>query len=364
MTRGAADWTAHLREGGTTTWRSWRTAHPDATATGGAAQLEVLRRLERDGARDVHGLADLMLSTAALGRGIVDPPIVGPQPTTAGAPAVEPDELPTRELLRVAAVAAARLAPASATGAVRPAGQPLPWWRRRGVVLHGSPLTAGRLAERVRAAGHDHGGRSALRIVVVRPFAAGMAETWASRIARGGTLRWPRLWTRVAVTGELPPPVDVLARATRLGREHPGRVHVLVAEDADVVAGLLGDLVPLPPGASAPAPDLDPDLWEARRWLNRADAAMADRLPRFTPFAATGSGRTLGPPPAYAAWARAQAERLADGLAGAHPDYAVHGDPASVVRLPARSAQPDPEAVLDRLLGLVVTWWNRSGGAG
>ena len=62
-----------------------------------------------------------------------------------------------------------------------------------------------------------------------------MAEQWAARTQRGGSLKWTTLWRRRVAAGHLPPPIDVAAIADRLaGRREP--VHVVITRDAQEAA--------------------------------------------------------------------------------------------------------------------------------
>ena len=76
-------WVAHLANGGTSTWRDWRTsaAHlPESGTRGrylpGAQQLELLRRLNLAG-RPSAALATRVLEASAPGRGTPDLQLVG-----------------------------------------------------------------------------------------------------------------------------------------------------------------------------------------------------------------------------------------------------------------------------------------------
>ena len=131
-------WADHLRSGGTTTWSVWLedgpgTATPTRPLPDGV-HLELLRRLNTAAGDElVPGLADLVLSTASPGRGLVDVPLPWPpDPPRYGSPAIDPERLPEEELIRLATGVIVRLLPGLPDPEVpaEPSSLPVPWRRR------------------------------------------------------------------------------------------------------------------------------------------------------------------------------------------------------------------------------------------
>jgi hypothetical protein len=355
-TDGVASWADHLRRGGTTTWREWRTApdnpdpHAGAVGGAGATQLEVVRRLAdaRPGLAAFPVLADRVLRTPAAGRGPVDVPLPG-DPHTFGAPAAEPDLLPATELLRVAsAVLAGLMGPAQPAAPEPPS--PGRWWRR-GVVVHGSPVAARHVRAAVRAAGLPDGGRRARHVVLGGPLEQMMFEAWVTRIHRGGGVRWARFWDLRVAGDALPGTVDVATRAAALadGRR---RVDVVLGADTAATAAAALRLLGLP--AATPAdPLLDVATTEARRRLNLCAPTAAVPAGLFRP----GDVHALAAPASHRVWADQTAARIVDALSGRGDGYAVHGDPAVVVRRSSGAAAPDLDAALAATLTAIADAW-------
>src|SRR5215208_5318111 len=138
-------WATQLRGGSTQTWTEFlatpaapsETTHRDDPLPG-VAQLELVRRLAPAGLPEFDQLADLILSTAGPGRGLLDAPLPWPRgtDTTIGTPPVAPEDVAADELLRVGAGALVRLLAAESREPVaRPSRRWRPW--QRGFTLLG-----------------------------------------------------------------------------------------------------------------------------------------------------------------------------------------------------------------------------------
>lgn len=375
--REAVDsWTEHLRSGGTTTWATWVSwgDEPDGTATPGgasAAHLEVARRLNALTGTAHPTLVDLVLHAPPTGRGQVDPPLPWPGGARFGTPAVEPDQLPTTELLRIAVPVLAGLLPTVPPGEPAPIRPPRAWPWRHSVRVAGSRLTVDAVRAGLREQGVPTSRRRATHLVVARPLEVMMAEHWHARSLRGGAAKWWRVWRRALAVDDLPPSVqpDLLAsRRTARGRS----VHVVVAATddrlTDLVAGAVGHRVPLP---SAP----DPNQTDLLRLLNPVLAitagrertrALVDVLNRRVLPDARASLTTPPAPLAVPPWAhdwavdraREMAERIRSG------GYAVHGDPDDLVPTdrPGASSTVDRDRTLELALAAGVRAWQLQGG--
>ncbi len=408
-----SSWTAHLRGGGTTPWRTWVTEPPadspkdhladsptdspadspadspvgspspdrapaphlGARSLPDAVHLELVRRLNlaSPGPRSsLEGLADRVLQTAAPGRGLIDVPLPWtPSPRTFGTPAIDPERLPPEELVRLSIGVLAHLLPSVPPPAPvdLPTRWPLPWRRR--FRLHGSPATASAVRHSLLAQGYVESDWRPTHVVIALPLEVMMAEHWRTSVRSGGILKWHTVWRRAQASGRLPDSIDVTAAAARLHGRRREPVHVVVAreaqEAAEVTARILGAR-PVPVEA-------------------RTDAATSDLLRRFNRIAALVHGPSRVPelagtlvelldeadaqpsrvapaatPPASLAWAHDVAVTSAEELRAAA--YAVHGDPEylapGVHRLPG---PVDPERTLELAVTACLRAWLLQGGA-
>ena len=272
----------HLRAGGTTSWSAWGADSRDRPSpversrepSPSAVHLELVRRINEQGGESVPGLADLVLSTPAPGRGRVDVPVPWPQPGTRfGSPPIDPARLPEEELVRVAVGVLTRLLPRVPTPPAAPelARWPVPWRRR--FRLHGSPGTVAAVRAGLLEQGLVETDWRPVHIVLARPLEVMMAEHWAAATERGAHQRWTPLWRRAQATDGLPPRLDVVAIADRLSKA-PGRrrdpVHLVIARDPDE-AGCHGR-------SPAPRPRVRPTARPGRRaGRPAAPAQPADR---------------------------------------------------------------------------------------
>lgn len=365
-------WADHLRAGRTTTWSEFLTdpTSSGGTSTGplpGAAQLEVTRRLAEVDLPDFATLADLVLTTAGPGRGLVDVPLPWPDAadTRIGTPPVEPELLPPDELLRVCAGVLATLLAQEPVDT--PARRSRPWrpWRR-GFTLLGAPATV----QAVRSALLDHGlregGSRTTWFVLGGPLEDLMTQRWSARVRAGAGMRWQRMWRTAAANDRLPPAIALPTIAGHLADEFsPSRVHVVLAEDATASLAAIGDVLGVEAGQVTARYDvLGTDLLRRVNpvlGLAVGDAARRDIVDRVWPEITDGEDSgPLATPAAHLDWAVATGERMASALSGAR--YAVHGDPALVVptRRPGVRPAPDPDDVLAHALVVVGRAWRRS----
>lgn len=385
----ARAWAVALRSGATATWAEFRadtTAAP-GPAEGpvpGSAQLELVRRLglHAAGLSDFAALAELVLSTASPGRGLVDTPLPWPGEERAfGTPAIEPELLPADELVRAATAVLIRLlVEQPSTPVPRPRGQR--WWRRGFVVL-GAPGTAEVVRDALLEAGWREGGRRARYLVLGGPLVDMMAERWVDRLQAGGEIRWARAWRVAASRDRIPARLHLPEVAARLAAEHgPDRVHVILGDDPQTVLAAVSAAlrVELAVDATSPTDVVGADLLrrlnpllalavgpEARTQVVAGPWTSARAAVR--PVGCTQHG--LAVPEAARRWAAATADRIAAELraAGAAGDYAVHGDPALVAEGlhlgteptdPDRPTSVDPADVLELALAMIAELWDQA----
>jgi hypothetical protein len=373
-------WAVHLRAGGTTTWSTWRDAGVRDQADVAvlrplpdAIHLELVRRINLAAGQDAQGLGDLadrVLATGAPGRGLLDVPLPWPAaPRRFGTPAIDPEQVPEEELIRLAVGVLAHLLP----GVPRPAPEelPSPWplpWRRR-FRLHGSPGTVGAVRRSLLGQGLVETDWRPVHVVIARPVEVMMAEHWATSVRSGGILKWSTVWRRAEAAGSLPDPIDVAAIAHRL-RDRPHEpLHVVVAREADDAAALAAEVLRARPVAIRDSGD--PGESDLLRRLNRLTALThGPRLVRELSrklvatldeeSAETREAASPVTPPASLAWANEVAVASAEEIRRA--GYAVHGDPDAL----APNADRLPGAVdRERTLELAVTaclrTWHRRG---
>lgn len=367
-------WADHLRAGHTDTWSEFQTVPTThaGTATGplpGAAQLEVTRRLAGEGLPDFAALADLLLTTAGPGRGLVDVPLPWPDAADDGArigtPPVEPELLPADELLRVCAGVLATLL--AQEPVEPPAPQARPWrpWRR-GFTLLGAPATVQAVRAALLDRGLREGGSRTTWFVLGGPLEDLMSQRWSARVRAGAGMRWQRMWRTAAANDRLPPAIALPTVADHLAEEFSmDRVHVVLAEDATTTLATIAEVLGVEAGEATTRHDvLGTDLLRRVNpvlGLALGDAsrrAVVDRVwPELSDVEDSGP---LAAPAAQLEWAIATGERMAGALTGAR--YAVHGDPALVVptRRPGVRRAPDPDDVLAHALVVVGRAWRRS----
>jgi hypothetical protein len=384
-------WTAHLRGGGTTPWSAWRQEDATEQTTPSpvepsrdlplpsATHLELVRRINQEaGGTPVPGLVDLVLTTAAPGRGRVDVPLSWPTDQAAlrfGTPAVESDEVPGDELVRLAVGVLARQLPLLPPPPPAPAPDLARWpapWRRR-FRLYGSPGTVAGVRSALLAQGLVESDWRPVHIVLARPLEVMMAEHWAGATALGGHLRWTTVWRRAEAAGALPPRLDVVGIAERLAARSRSRdpVHLVVAREPDEVAVHVADLLRVRPfdlGAGGDAARTD-----LLRRLNRLTAlthgpGQVRRLAStLSELLADASARVpaVDVPTGSRKWARRSAaaavERLGRSTRAA--GYAVHGEPGSLA--PTGSGLPgtiDPRQTLEVAVEACLRTWRRQEG--
>jgi hypothetical protein len=379
-------WTAHLRAGGTTPWSAWRqesrppspVEHSRDLPLPSATHLELVRRINQEaGGEPVPGLVDLVLTTAAPGRGRVDVPLswpaAGQDSPRFGTPPVEPDQVPGDELVRLAVGVLARQLPRLPPPAPAPdlTRWPAPWRRR--FRLYGSPGTVAGVRSALLAQGLVESDWRPVHIVLGRPLEVMMAEHWAATTAQGGHPRWATLWRRAEANKALPPRLDVVGITERLAARRRARepVHLVVAREPDEVAAEVADVLrarafDLGAGGDAARTDLLRRLnrlttlthgpGQVHRLATTLSELLADSSPRVP---------ALDVPAGTRKWARRSAaaavERLERSPRGA--GYAVHGDPGSLA--PTGSGLPgtiDPRQTLEVAVEACLRTWRRQEG--
>jgi len=363
-------WIAHLREGGTTPWRSWTGS--DASDQGrylpGAQQLELLRRLNLAG-RPSSTLVERVLAASAPGRGRPDLELVGvDEARRFGPPAVDPGTLPDEELLRVAtgllALDLASRVEMREMVVDPSAGQPFPSSRRRTrrtrrprrprrlrtrYELAGDPWLASAYTDALVADGRPPGGGGRAVHVLGGDLSTMLAHTWSAGAFGTGTPSWPDFLARLQARRRLPRRVDLPGVVERFrARPHTGRVGVVL--DLGELPGLVGvrrlDAVS---DAPAHATELARQIGVALSLhvLPAEQAALLSSVLR--PRMAGVAGALPDVPPEHRDWVEDAAFGLRQRLLRAR--YPVVGDPD--VLLPSWSGRP-PDSVLGLAIELLM----------
>lgn len=338
-------WVAHLRAGGTTPWSTWADTAPATEQRGrylpGAAQLELLRRLNLQGAPDPT-LTERVLAASAPGRGRPDLALTGVLPETAfGPPPADPSALPPDELVRVATLLIAEDVVAAGDP---PAPHGVRRFRRHFRLL-GDPELARPVREALTADGRPPGGPSPTVVIVGTDLDAMLAHVWTARAFGAGVRPWPEWLASEVRRSRLSPRIDLAAVAVDwASRVGPGRVHV-VFDDTRLAGRLAGRRRSVPAGM-----ELCADAVE----LGRRTAPVVGTLVtperrsllmwhRLRPALADHPGAGLRVPTRHHAWLTDRTTDLRRRLA--RGDYAVHGDLAQPADRPGVTA-PDEERVL------------------
>lgn len=244
MTSGAAGrdrawgWVAHLREGGTTPWAQWSTpAEPSGRVLPGAAQLELLRRLNlTDSGPVAPALVERVLRVTPPGRAPAELELLGAAVDDRfGMPGVDPAALPDEEVLRSATHLLAQdlvtLGPVP-----RPAPRGRLW--RRGLRVAGDPWLRSELQRSLNTAGHAP--RPGDRVVVVgAPLPVMLADAWTHACYERPVAGWEEWLEQWRDSGGLPPGVG-LAAITQRWVERVGGRRVEVVLDERLLPRVVG----------------------------------------------------------------------------------------------------------------------------
>ncbi len=363
MTPRAWGWVAHLRDGGSTPWRSWAgEAEPQGSYLPGAQQLELLRRLNAE-APVSPALAARVLAASAPGRGRPELLLEGAAaPSPHGLPPVDPARLPDDELVRVAAGLLAEDLSA-ATVPSPPRATRRPWQRPYRLV--GDPWLADPIREGLVAAARPPGGPRATVLIAGTDLATMLTHAWALRCFGPGAPPWAEWLDEALRPGRLPASVD-LVRSARHWSERVGPRRLTVVLDPTAVPRLAGaprrraraitDRVPaVPADAAELARRVGPVLGVLVAPERRELLLRRVLLPRLA-----GAGPTLTVPPDRLRRVRRRAARVRDALLEGR--YAVHGDPSALLPRSAAgptgptgpaTTEPDGAAVLSLALRLL-----------
>ncbi|MDN4172099.1 hypothetical protein QWY28_04015 [Nocardioides sp. SOB77] len=349
--RRAWGWVASLREGGTTPWSAWT---GEAQARGrvlpGAQQLELLRRVNLAG-RPTPELVRRVLGASAPGRGRPDLELVGAvDPGPFGPRPVDPADLPTDELVRVATSVLADDLVATALPEAPSARRP---WRRR-FRLVGDPWLADAARAELRARGRAAGGRGSVALVLATDLGTMLTHAWAHRVTGEGAPPW-RAWLAEAVARDrVPPRADVL-HALRAWDARVGRERVRLVLDPAALPGLTGTRRPLaaPPALSADGAELARRTAPVLGLLVRPERRTRVLREVLVPRVVALGGPPLVVSPEHAAWVAAQAERVHRTVRAA--GYPVVGDPGALLpREHAGVAEPSEDGVLALAVRLLL----------
>ena len=398
-------WVDHLRAGGTTPWRDFRSGHrtdlvpdqapdqaPDRADVSrgrlpGAAQLELARLLAERAANqpdpdpDARGaLIDRALERSGPGRGLLELPLdlvgdlagklAGKPTDRAGAPATDPADVPAEELVRVGVgLLVAELLRAGAQ-----AGSNRNRRRRRrpfsgSFLLGGAPTTTAAVRAALADAGHLGGGRSPEVLLLAPPLEQMLGQVWSARVQRGAPVSWTDFVGRWSRQVALPPSADLSALARSWAeRVGAGRVHVVADPDPlRTAADLLG--IRLRAAGRASTPDLLPLPGAAVDLLRRVNQVLAVRVPedqqaafRRVVSASWASGSRGMPadadepgivvPSRHRHWVEEQSARLVKELR--RGGYPVHGDLDRITARQLGPQRPRRREVLDLVLDAVL----------
>jgi len=346
--RRAWGWVEHLRQGGTTPWRDWSVQGPArGRVLPGAQQLELLRRVNLAGAPSAT-LVERILTASAPGRGRPDLELAGAVERLRFGPApVDPADLATHELIRVATGLLAEDLVAAGTPE-RPAA---PWarpWRTR-YRLAGDPVLTEPLRAGLTARGRPPGGRGVV-LVMGTDVGRMLTDVWTTRCFAEGARAWSD-WLPPQVRHNTLPPRADLVRCARAwaGRVGPDRVHVVL--DPALAPRLVGVRRPVPayPDVSADGAELARRVGAVLGLLVVPPRRRALLRETLRPRLAALGGPPLVVPPEHHEWLRARAVRMRDALLRA--GYAVHGDPDALLTAD-RVGAPAPSD--DGVLGLAL----------
>lgn len=354
--RRAAAWVEHLRRGGSTTWTGFSSADAAATSAStdpwgpelpGAAHLELVRRLNAVGGSDTpahRALVDSVMRVSAPGRGQPDLDLLGvPSRSRFGPPAIDPEDVPPSELLRIAAGALAETASVLDPGEGRRRRRPRRPWRR-GLRLSGDPLTTAGVRSGFAQLGHVTGRRNPVAVVLVDDLGAMLADTWSRRLQLGNPPGWPGWLDNAERNDALPPALRLdeaaAAHAEQLGAEN---VHVVVGpEPGRVISDLIDLHTPVPilrNRLSAEALEVVRQVNEVLRVLAHHNDHQRILDTVLLPRLADEQGLRRALPEARLEWVTDQATRLRSALADA--GYPVHGD-LDVLLPRGGSTAPEP----------------------
>ena len=350
--RRAWAWVEHLRQGGTTPWASFT---DEGEARGpllpGAIQLEVLRRLNLLAGTPQPALADRVLESSAPGRGQPDLQLAGAIDWSGfGPPPVDPADLTSDELVRLAVGVLAELTVDADPGPVEAPRLPkrMPW--RRAFHVVGNPLAGDETREALARAGRHSGRRSPVAVVLADDLGGMFADLWTWRVRRTLSTPFPSWVGQWAKRDELPRPLDTAAVAARWARKvGADNVHVVVQRHPEAeVARIVGARRPLDgahAGLSGAAAQLVRNANGVLRVLVDADRHQHLLDTVLLPWLADEHGPRWAVPKRHEEWVRRRAERLREELSAGR--YALHGDLDLLVPGPGNAQQPSDVAVLD-----------------
>ncbi|WP_248579772.1 hypothetical protein [Nocardioides sp. InS609-2] len=323
-------WVEHLRAGGTTGWRDWRTTTAPNSGHGrvvpGAQQLELLRRVNAV-ARPAPGLAERILGASAPGRGRPDLELVGAaEESPFGARPVDPGDLGDHELLRVAAHLIAEDVAAAGVPTDREPAMPRPWRKRYRLV--GDPLLSDPVRRHLIARGHPPRPKGDI-IVVGADLGQMLSDAWTARCFGQGAMPWPDFVDTWRQRRRLPPRIDLpRLAATWAERRGADRVHIVLEPAA--LRGRVGvRRLPRPETRSADAAELARRVAAMLGLMVTPPVRGELMMGTFWPRLADAPGRPAGVPAELHGWLTTRATAMATELRRA--GYPVHGDLEALV---------------------------------
>lgn len=306
--------------------------------TVGVRQEEVLRRVLARNPRPTT--ESLILQATPAGRGLTEADLSG----------IPADELPAKELLRVATSA---IADKLVSKGIPPTAEPPSRSKRRGYVLAGDPLAANPIRAELISRGRRPGGKRTRAWVLAGPIDRMLAHAWTAACFDSGPQSWPQWLATWAHRGKPPTRADLVA----IARKHrdAGRRPTIVTDPA-LLPSALGVTGPLPPplALSAPVAEVSRRVAIILGGLVSVDERRALLRTQLIPRVAGARGPELALPSSFGEYAEGQAWRMHEQLAA--DGYPVIGELSGLA--PSPVGDPDglaEEAVLDAAISMLAS---------
>ena len=305
----------------------------------GVRQQEVLRRVV---ARNPHPTTEsLILHATPAGRGLTEADLAG----------IPGDELPAKELLRVAISAIAdKLVSKGIPPDLEP---PKGSQRKRGYVLAGDPLAANSIRAELIGRGRRPGGKGSRAWVLAGPLDELLAHAWTAACFDSGPQPWPQWLATWAHRGKPPTRADLVT----IARKHrdAGRKPTIVTDPGLLPAalGVTGPL-PAPLELSAPVAEVARRVAIVLGGLVSVDERRSLLRTQLMPRVVGARGPRLAVPESQGEYAVAQADAMRQQLSD--DGYPVIGQLADLAPGPTGDASAlAEELVLDAAVSMLAS---------